>query len=116
YYVKQIITRISNPYLEDNVERIGRAPLRKLSRKERFIGPAAQLAEREEKVDGLLGAVEQALKFQNVEGDDESAELAKILKEQSAPQATTTLTGLEESHPLYSRVVKIVEKVQGESK
>lgn len=116
YYVKQILTRISNPYLEDDVERIGRAPLRKLSRKERFIGPASQLAEREEKVDGLLGAVEQALKFQNVEGDDESAELAKILKEQSAPQATATLTGLEESHPLYSRVVKIVEKVQGESK
>lgn len=115
-YVKQILTRISNPYLEDVVERIGRSPLRKLSRKERFIGPASQLAERGEKVDGLLGAVEQALKFQNVEEDDESFELAKILKEQSAAQATTTLTGLEKDHPLYERVAKIVEKVQGESK
>lgn len=115
-YVQQIITRISNPYLEDVVERIGRAPLRKLSRKERFIGPASQLAERGEKVDGLLGAVEQALKFQNIEGDDESVELAKILKDQSAPEATTTLTGLEKDHPLYERVVKVVEKVQNETK
>ncbi|KAK2759434.1 Mannitol-1-phosphate 5-dehydrogenase [Arachnomyces sp. PD_36] len=115
-YVQQIITRISNPYLEDVVERIGRAPLRKLSRKERFIGPASQLAERGEKVDGLLGSVEQALKFQNVEGDEESVELAKILKEQSAPDATTKLTGLEKDHPLYERVLKVVEKVQSEGK
>ena len=39
-YVDTIISRISNPYLKDGVDRVGRAPLRKLSRKERFIGPA----------------------------------------------------------------------------
>ncbi|CAI6337580.1 unnamed protein product [Periconia digitata] len=111
-YVSSIITRISNPTLQDNVERVGRAPLRKLSRKERFIGPAAQLAERGEKVDALLGAVEQALRFQNVEGDDESVELAKILKEKSAEDATTHITGLESSHPLYEKIVPIVKKVQ----
>ncbi|KAL8865150.1 MAG: hypothetical protein Q9174_007047, partial [Haloplaca sp. 1 TL-2023] len=44
-YVDKIVKRISNPYLKDVVERVGRAPLRKLSRKERFIGPASQLAE-----------------------------------------------------------------------
>ena len=32
-YVDKIITRISNPHLEDVVERVGRAPLRKLSRR-----------------------------------------------------------------------------------
>jgi mannitol-1-phosphate 5-dehydrogenase len=44
-YVEKIITRISNPHLEDAVERVGRAPLRKLSGKERFIRPASELAE-----------------------------------------------------------------------
>ncbi|KAF2676422.1 mannitol-1-phosphate 5-dehydrogenase [Lentithecium fluviatile CBS 122367] len=112
-YVEKIVKRISNPTLKDNVARVGRAPLRKLSRKERFIGPAAQLAERGEKVDALLGAVEMALRFQNVEGDDESFELAKILKENSAEEATTKITGLEKDHPLYSQVVPIVKKVQG---
>jgi len=111
-YVDTIVARISNPTLKDNVERVGRAPLRKLSRKERFIGPAAQLAERGEKVDALLGAVEQALRFQNVEGDDESVELAKILKEKSAEDATTHITGLDKSHPLYEKIVPIVKKVQ----
>ncbi|KAF2835238.1 mannitol-1-phosphate 5-dehydrogenase [Patellaria atrata CBS 101060] len=112
-YVKKIVSRISNPALEDKVERVGRAPLRKLSRKERFIGPAAALAERGDKVDGLLGAIEQALRFQNVEGDEESVELAKILKENSSTDATSKLTGLENDHPLFSKVEAIVKKVQG---
>jgi mannitol-1-phosphate 5-dehydrogenase len=115
-YVDTIIKRISNPYLEDVVERVGRAPLRKLSRKERFIGPASQLAERGMKFDALLGPIEQTLRFQNVSGDDESVELAKILKEKSAADATAKLTGLETDHPLYPHVLKVVEKVKAESK
>ena len=112
-YVDKIVSRISNPYLEDVVERVGRAPLRKLSRKERFIGPAAELAERGDKVDALLGAVEMAFRFQNVEGDDESAELAKILEEHNAKDVTSKVCGLQSSDKLYNDVVKIVEKVQG---
>lgn len=115
-YVDKIVQRISNPYLEDVVERVGRAPLRKLSRKERFIGPASQLAELGMKHDALLGSIEKALLFQNVEGDDESKELAKILKEKSAAEATQQLTGLETDHPLYPDVLKVVEKVKSESK
>lgn len=115
-YVDKIIGRISNPYLEDNIERVGRAPLRKLSREERFIRPAAQLAERGLKYDALLGAIEQALRFQNVPGDEESAELATILKEQTAEEATANLTGLEKTHPLYPHVLERVQTVQGESK
>ncbi|KAF2091616.1 mannitol-1-phosphate 5-dehydrogenase [Saccharata proteae CBS 121410] len=113
-YVEKIVSRISNPALEDKVERVGRAPLRKLSRKERFIGPAAQLAEQGEKFDCLLDAAEQAMRFQNVEGDEESVELAKILKDNDAKEATKKITGLEESHPLFEHVVKKVQKVQKE--
>ena len=115
-YVNTIITRISNPHLEDVPVRVGRAPLRKLGRKERFIGPAAQLAEMGYDVTALIKGVEMALRFQNVEGDDESFELAKIMSSMSGPEATTKLTGLEKSHPLYEKVLKAVEKVQSEKK
>ncbi|KAF2125084.1 mannitol-1-phosphate 5-dehydrogenase [Dothidotthia symphoricarpi CBS 119687] len=111
-YVDSIVARISNPELKDNVERVGRAPLRKLSRKERFVGPAAQLAERGEKFDALLGSIEMAYRFQNVEGDDESFELAKILKENSAEEVVTKVNGLEKDHPLFKSIVPIVQKVQ----
>jgi mannitol-1-phosphate 5-dehydrogenase len=115
-YVNTIITRISNPHLEDVPVRVGRAPLRKLGRKERFIGPASQLAERGYDVTALIKGVEMALRFQNVEGDDESFELAKIMSSMPAPEATTKLTGLEKDHPLYPKVLAAVEKVQAEKK
>ncbi|KZF25434.1 mannitol-1-phosphate 5-dehydrogenase [Xylona heveae TC161] len=111
-YARKIIKRISNPHLEDLVERVGREPMRKLSRKERFINPASQLVERGERVDALLGAIEATLLFQNVEGDKESAELAKILKQFSAKDATARITGLETDHPLFGLVEKVVLKVQ----
>lgn len=114
-YVQAIVKRIANPALKDNVERVGRAPLRKLSRKERFINPAAHLAEMGEKYDYLLGGIEMALRFQNVEGDEESAELAKKLKSGDATAVTKDLTGLEESHPLFKDVAEVVKKVQATS-
>lgn len=112
-YVQKIVKRISNPVLKDVVERVGRAPLRKLSRRERFIGPAGELAETGGNVEYLLGGIEMALRFQNVEGDDESKELAQILKDNSAADATEKITGLEKGHPLFNRVEAVVKKVQG---
>lgn len=111
-YVDKIIKRISNPMLKDAVERVGRAPLRKLGRKERFVGPAFELAEKGEKVDALIGAMEQAFRFTNVEGDEESVELAKILKENDAKTAVEKVCGLTENDKLFSQVLKVVEKVQ----
>ena len=111
-YVEKIIKRISNPHLEDVVERVGRAPLRKLSRKERFIGPASQLEELGLSTSALLGAVEVAFKFQNVEGDEESAELAKIVADNDAKTIVEKVTGLTSSDKLFEKVVKVVEKVK----
>jgi len=112
-YVNKIIKRFSNPGLIDHVNRVGRQPLRKLSRNERLISPASQLAELGRPHAHLLDAIEAALKFQNIEGDDESVELAKILKENDADTATQKITSLETSHPLYKDVVARVKKVQG---
>ncbi|KAH0846451.1 hypothetical protein AYO21_07113 [Fonsecaea monophora] len=115
-YVETIVARISNPHLEDVPVRVGRAPLRKLGRKERFIGPAAQLAERGYDVTALVRGVEMALRFQNVEGDEESKELAQIMSTLSPEEATTKLTGLEPSHPLYPKILEKVKIVQNEKK
>jgi mannitol-1-phosphate 5-dehydrogenase len=114
-YVTKIITRIGNPHLEDAVERVGRAPLRKLSRKERFIGPAAELAEEGKLFDALLDAAEMAFRFQNVEGDAESAELAKIMESSSADEVVQKVCGLTEKDKLYPHVIEIVKKVQADA-
>lgn len=113
-YAEKIINRISNPHLADAVERVGRAPLRKLSRKERFIGPASQLAELDKDVTALVDAAEQAFRFQNVPGDAESEELAKIIAENSADYIVKKVTGLTESDKLYPKILEVVKKVKGE--
>jgi mannitol-1-phosphate 5-dehydrogenase len=114
-YVEKIITRIGNPHLEDAVERVGRAPLRKLSRKERFIAPAAELAEKGKEYRALLDAAEMAFRFQNVEGDDESVELAKIMAENTPEAVVEKVCGLTQSEALFPHVVEIVKKVQADA-
>jgi mannitol-1-phosphate 5-dehydrogenase len=115
-YVEAIIKRISNHELKDAVERVGRAPLRKLGRKERYIGPASQLAEKGLACDHLVAATEMAFRFQNVPGDEESKELATIMKENDAKAVVEKVCGLEPSHPLFEKIVPIVEKVQADNK
>lgn len=113
-YVSKIIVRIGNPHLEDAVERVGRAPLRKLSRKERFIGPATELAEEGKSFDALLDAAEMAFRFQNVEGDEESFELAKIMASSTPDEVVKKVCGLTEEDKLYPHVVEVVKKVQAD--
>lgn len=115
-YMEKIMTRISNPHLEDAVERVGRAPLRKLGRKERFIGPAAELAEQGKECWALLDCAEMAFRFQNVPDDEESFELAKIMKEKSPKEIVPQVCGIEPGHPLFDRLVEVVEKVQADMK
>jgi mannitol-1-phosphate 5-dehydrogenase len=114
-YVEKIIKRIGNPHLEDAVERVGRAPLRKLSRKERFIGPAAELAEEGKPFDALLDAAEMAFRFQNVEGDEESAELAKIMAGNSPEAVVEKVCGLTSSDKLFPHILEVVKRVQADA-
>lgn len=114
-YVKKIIMRIGNPHLEDAVERVGRAPLRKLGRKERFVGPAAELAEKGECCAALLNAAEMAFRFQNVEDDDESKELAKIMADNGPEDVVLKVCGLQKSDKLFPMIVEVVKRVQADS-
>lgn len=102
-YRATILRRFRNDALPDTVWRVGRQPLRKLSRHERFIGPAAEAAERELSVDALLLAISAALAFDDPE-DEQSVQLQAMLKEADASQFTETVTGLEPRHPLFDRV------------
>ncbi|KAJ6445021.1 mannitol-1-phosphate dehydrogenase [Purpureocillium lavendulum] len=115
-YLERIIRRIGNPHLEDAVERVGRAPLRKLSRKERFIGPAAELAENGQPIKYLLDAIEMCFRFQNVEEDDESKELAKIMSENTPEDVVSKVCGIQSRDKIYPQLVERVKRVQDDSR
>lgn len=112
-YVEKILARFANPDLPDTTERVGRSPLRKISRHERFIGPAAELAELGRPTEALLATIGALLEF-DVAEDPESVELQAILAavrrgEKSAAEVTEALTGLTAEHPLFAGVLAQIE-------
>ncbi|HEV7623908.1 MAG TPA: mannitol-1-phosphate 5-dehydrogenase [Amnibacterium sp.] len=111
-YGEKILGRLSNPELPDTVERVGRGPLRKLSRAERFIGPASQLAERGMGRDALLRAIRAALAF-DVPEDVESVELQAILAREEPDGAVTVITGIEPAHPLFADLLPLFQARAG---
>ena len=108
-YVDKILQRFANPYLPDTVDRVGRQPLRKLSRSERLIGPAAELADRGIRPQHLLATVEAALSF-DVPDDPESVELQQLLRTLPAEAATERICGLTPADPLYADVVAVMAR------
>jgi mannitol-1-phosphate 5-dehydrogenase len=112
-YRDTILRRFRNPALPDTVWRVGRQPLRKLSRHERFVGPAAEAAEKGLPVDALVAAMGAALAFDDAE-DPQSVDLQRLLREQDAASVTSSVTGLEPGHPLFARVEAIVAARQAE--
>jgi mannitol-1-phosphate 5-dehydrogenase len=111
-YIDKILQRFANPYLPDTVDRVGRQPLRKLSRSERLIGPAAELAERRVRPQHLLDTVGAALSF-DVPDDPESVELQHLLRTLSAGEATERITGLKPPDPLYADVLAVFKRRVG---
>jgi mannitol-1-phosphate 5-dehydrogenase len=111
-YVDKILQRFANPFLPDTVDRVGRQPLRKLSRNERLIGPAAELAERGVRPQHLVATVDAALSF-DVPDDPESVELQQLLRTLSAAEAAERITGLTPADPLYADVLAVLERRVG---
>jgi mannitol-1-phosphate 5-dehydrogenase len=110
-YRAKILDRFRNPELPDTVERVGRQPLRKLGRHERFVGPAAELAAHGNEVDGLVGAIGAALRF-DVPADPESVELQELLRTRQAAEFVHDVTGIQAGHPLEPGLVAAVAEAQ----
>jgi mannitol-1-phosphate 5-dehydrogenase len=110
-YIETNLLRFANEELTDTVERVGRQPLRKLSRNERFVSPAAELAERGLPAAALVRAMGAALRF-DVPDDEQSVEMLELLTATAAPDFVTRVTGLEPGHPLFAAVVAEVQRAQ----
>ena len=111
-YVAQTLDRFRNPDLDDELIRVGRQPLRKLSRHERLIEPAAVLAESGVIPDALLQVIEAAIRF-DVPSDDESVQLQRMRATLSPEEIATTVCGIENGHPLFPALVDAIARTLG---
>ncbi|MTE22704.1 mannitol-1-phosphate 5-dehydrogenase [Microbacterium sp. ZXX196] len=108
-YRATILGRFRNPALPDTVHRVGRQPLRKLSRQERFVGPAAEAAERGLPTAGLVAAIDAALAFTDA-ADPQAVEMHERLASGDADAFTSEVTGLDAAHPLFAAVRDVVAR------
>lgn len=93
-YKNKIVERFQNPYISDDLDRVARTPIRKLSYNERFILPIRELADRNLAYTHLLDTVGMAFHFDNP-SDDQSVELQEMLKNESLEDVIKKITELE---------------------
>ncbi|MGE8203358.1 mannitol-1-phosphate 5-dehydrogenase [Heyndrickxia sp. NPDC080065] len=110
-YIEKIVKRFANPFIVDHVQRVGRAPIRKLGAKDRLVAPALEyMHEFGEVPEYLVKVMAAALKF-DVKDDQESVTLQKNIEEAGVLKAFCDVTGLDEQHELVNAVVEQYNKL-----
>ncbi|OBW93349.1 mannitol-1-phosphate 5-dehydrogenase [Gallibacterium salpingitidis] len=94
-YIEKILKRFANPYLQDDVDRVGREPLRKLSYNDRLIKPLRGTLEYQLPHSMICKAVAAALCYTNA-NDPQAVELQQTLAEQGVIATLTKYTGLDD--------------------
>lgn len=94
-YIEKIIKRFKNPYLNDDVTRVGREPLRKLSATDRLTKPTMTALSFGLPVDKLVVGIGAALHYNNPE-DPQSVELQAKIAELGVVEAYKQVSGVED--------------------
>ena len=94
-YIDKILNRFKNPYLNDDVKRVGREPLRKLSAKDRLVNPLMTAKSYGISVDNLIIGVGAALHYNNEE-DAQSVELQQTIKDLGVKEAVKKISSIED--------------------
>lgn len=107
-YIQKIINRFKNPYLNDGVTRVGRAPIRKLGPEDRLIRPATEAYKAGLSFTNLAKAIAAALLFDYQE-DEEAVKLQADIKEKGVAQVLADLSNLPKNGDITLEVVKQYE-------
>ena len=109
-YIEKILSRFANPYLVDEVDRVGRQPIRKLGANDRLIKPLLGTIEYGVKNDVLLKGIAAALKYTN-ESDPQAVELQKSIAEHGIKNTLAKYTGLASTSIEVATVEKLFNQI-----
>ena len=116
-YIDKIIGRFRNPYLCDDVTRVGREPLRKLSAGDRLVKPILTARRYGIATPDLLLGVGAALHYDNPE-DVQSVEMRRLVIKEGVKAALARIASLPDTDPLlplaaqaYDEVERIIAKI-----
>ncbi|HJV45195.1 MAG TPA: mannitol-1-phosphate 5-dehydrogenase [Bacillota bacterium] len=110
-YTDKIMNRFQNPFISDELIRVGRSPIRKLSPNDRLVGPAMQAFEHGITPIHLAKGIAGALLF-DYPGDPEAVEIQNSIREVGMEETIRKYTQIPVDHPLFSIVMKQVDDLR----
>lgn len=110
-YIDKILERFRNPALTDEVSRVGRSPIRKLSPNDRLVSPALQAYDQELSYQALTRSMAAALRF-DVKDDPEAVELQASIADIGVSATVTKYTGIAADHPVHQSVIAEYNKLK----
>lgn len=110
-YIEKIIKRFHNPYLKDDVTRVGREPIRKLSPDDRLIKPVMTAKNFGLPYDKILLGVGAALHFNNPE-DPQSVQLMEKIATEGLVPTISEVTGIKSGDPMLQEIVNAYKEVE----
>ena len=109
-YIDKIISRFKNPHLQDDVTRVGREPLRKLSANDRLIKPTMTAREYGFATPNLVLGIGAALHYDNAE-DPQSVQLQQAIAEAGVAKAFEQFSGVPAENELTAQVLEAYNTV-----
>ncbi|MFH4465177.1 mannitol-1-phosphate 5-dehydrogenase [Vibrio diabolicus] len=109
-YIEKILGRFANPYLVDEVDRVGRQPIRKLGANDRLVKPLLGTIEYGTENKTLLKGIAAALKYTN-DTDPQAVELQTSLKAVGVKKTLATYTGLAEDSVEVTQIEAIYHQL-----
>ena len=104
-YIHKTLKRFANPYLTDDIVRVGRSPIRKLSKNDRLVRPTLLTYNLGLDVSNLTDALAAALLY-DYDEDPEAIELKQAIQTQTIHEVITKYLGIPPSHPIHQKVAK----------
>ena len=103
-YIDKMMERFTNPNFKDKITRVGRSPLRKLSPKDRLVGPAILAHKLGLETSHLVMAMASALFFDCAQ-DPEARKLQEDIRNYGLSEAIALHLTIPIEHPLHSRII-----------
>jgi mannitol-1-phosphate 5-dehydrogenase len=110
-YVERVFSRFTNPKLHDDVERVGRQPLRKLSKGDRLLGPTAMARVYGLPIDNLARGIAAVFLF-DVKSDLQSTEMIARINEIGIERAVAEYTGFEEGSEVHDKIITAYKELK----
>ncbi|WP_026959373.1 mannitol-1-phosphate 5-dehydrogenase [Aliagarivorans taiwanensis] len=104
-YMDKIIERFRNPYLTDELLRVGRQPLRKLGSEDRLMKPLRGTIELGLGNQNLLKGIAAAFLYRN-QDDEQANELQHMIEERGIEETASDITGLSPVSTMVEAIVR----------